>query len=424
MHITILALGSRGDVLPYATLGQGLRAAGHQVRLATFESFAAVITARDLEFHAIRGDARAILNTTSGQALAQSGQNPIRMARAVIRSFGVMARTYADDLAAAVLWETDLIVNQLPGGLYGYDLAEKLGVPMIAAAVMPLVPTKTQPLMAFPTLFAPVPGYNTWTHWMGYQMVWQWFRPTINRWRRETLGLSNAPLWGYPRLMCKGHVPVLNGFSQHIVPRPPDWGDHIHITGYWFPENPEWQPPDKLRRFIESGSPPVFVGFGSMPVQDPKRVTRIVLDALELSGQRSILHTGWGGIGDGDLPDDVYPIDYAPYGWLFPQMGAIVHHGGSGTTAFGLRAGVPSLVVPFLFDQFYWGQRLQALGVGPRPLPYKKLSAERLAEALRQSATDPQMQQRAAELGARIREEDGVQEAIKIITETEEKQSA
>ena len=140
-----------------------------------------------------------------------------------------------------------------------------------------------------------------------------------------------------------------------------------------------------------------------------------VLDALKQSGQRAILHTGWGSIGQRELPDYVWKIEYVPYGWLFPRMAAVMHHGGSGTTAFGLRAGVPSIIVPFLFDQFYWGKRISSLGVGPEPIPHRKLSVERLAEALTIAVADTQMRQRAAELGEKIRAEDGVREAVEAI---------
>jgi len=415
MHITILALGSRGDVMPYITLGKGLKAVGHQVRFVTFENFEPLVAAQDLDFHPVRGDVQSILTGAGGQALAESGRNAFRMAWSVLRLFGVMAEGFARDLSSPELWDTEVIVNQLPGGLYGYDLAEKLGVPMVIAAVMPLTPTRHQPMLAFPSLLAPIPGYNAFTHWLAYQLVWQGFRPVVSRWRKQTLGLSKAPLWGYSRLMEERRVPVLNGFSAHIVPRPPDWGGHIHVTGYWFPEDEDWRPSDGLCEFIEAGPPPVFIGFGSMPIRNPKRTTAIVLDALKRSGQRAILHTGWGSIGQRELPDYVWEIEYVPYGWLFPRMAAVMHHGGSGTTAFGLRAGVPSIIVPFLFDQFYWGKRISSLGVGPEPIPHRKLSVERLAEALTVAVADTQMRQRAAELGEKIRAEDGVREAVEAI---------
>lgn len=415
MHITILALGSRGDVIPYIILGKGLKAVGYQVRFVTFENFGPLVAKQGLDFHSIRGDAQRIITGARGQAMAESGQSAFRMAWSVLRLFGVMAGDFARDLSSPKLWDTDAFINQLPGGLYGYDLAEKLGVPMVLASVMPLTPTRHQPMLAFPSLLAPIPGYTSFTHWLAYQLVWQWFRPVVNRWRKQTLGLPKASLWGYLRLMEERRVPVLNGFSAHIVPRPPDWGEHIHTTGYWFPEDEAWRPEDGLWEFIEAGPPPVFIGFGSMPIRRPQHTTAIILEALKRSEQRAILHTGWGSIGQQELPDYVWKIEHAPYGWLFQRMAAVVHHGGSGTTAFGLRAGVPSVIVPFLFDQFYWGKRISSLGVGPEPIPHRQLSVERLVGALTIATTDNQMRKRAAELGTRIRAEDGVREAVKTI---------
>jgi len=414
MQITLIALGSRGDVLPCAALGGALQGAGHEVRFATFEGFRELVAAHGLAFHPIRGDAQAMMLSGGGQALAESGQSVPRMAVGVMRTFGAMAQDYARDLAGLASAPTDLIVNQLPGGLYGRDLAEVLGVPMVAVAVMPLVPTRTAPMLAFPSWPSSLPGYNLATHWLAYQIVWQAFRPTISRWRREVLGLGRAPLWGVFG-EAQRRMPVLNGFSRHVVPRPPDWGDQVQVTGYWFPEDRAWQPPEDLVRFLEEGPPPVFVGFGSMPVRDVEGTTALVLEALRRSGQRGIVHAGWGGVGGHDLPKWAFPLAYAPYGWLFPRMAAVVHHGGSGTTAFGLRAGVPSLVVPFLFDQFYWGRRMVELGVGPAPLPFGKLTVEGLAAAIDAAVKDGEMRQRARALGERIVAEDGLGTAVEAV---------
>jgi len=415
VRMTILALGSWGDVLPCVTLGAALQAAGHRVIVATFENFKPMVAAQDLAFHPIRGDIQDMLNGPGGQALADSGRNPLRMTRSVLRLFGAIAGDLAHDFSAAGLRDADLIINQPPAGMFGCDLAEASGVPIMTVAILPMTPTRHAPMLAFPPGFSFVPGYNAFTHWLARQLVWQVFRPAMNRWRREALALPRAPLWGYARRMQTQGVPMLNGFSAHMVPRPPDWGPHVHVTGYWFPEAEDWQPPDDLLRFIEAGPPPIFVGFGSMPLRNPERTTQIVLDALSLSRQRGILHAGWAGIGQRDLPDNVFRIEYAPYGWLFPRMAAVVHHGGSGTTAYGVRSGVPSLIVPFVFDQFYWSRRIASLGVGPRAIPFKRLSANRLAEAVGAMVNDAGMRQRAAELGDRVRAEGGVATAVELI---------
>lgn len=402
-------------MLPYTALGSALHQAGHRVRVATFENFQDLVVEQGLDFHPIRGDAQAILSSLSGQDMAAAGKNVLHTARAVLRAFGPAARDYTTDLAEIARLQTKAIINQLPGGLFGYDLAEKLGVPHILVSVIPLAHTRERPMLAFPKALAPVPGYNALTYRLAEQIVWQAFRPTVNRWRHAALGLPNTAFWGYFNEMEITKTPILNGFSEHIVPRPADWGEHIHLTGYWFPDEPGWQPPRALVQFIEAGPPPVYLSFGSIPVGNFPETFHTIMAGLKASGQRVVLGRGWSGMEEFTLPDQIFPIDYAPYGWLLPRMAGIVHHGGSGTTAFGLRAGIPGLVVPFLFDQFYWGERLAQLGVGPNPLPFKTLTAEKLAQGIERLVTDRNMRQRATVLGEKIRAENGLQKAVKII---------
>ncbi len=400
MHITILALGSRGDIQPYAALGNGLISAGHQVRFITFMSFAPLIAESRLDFYPIQGNAQVLV--------ANAGANMF----ALMRSFGSLAEGYAHDLSAPHLCETDLIINQIPAGLYGYDLAEKYGVPMLQASVIPLARTHAFPLMGFPKL--PLPGYNKATYYLGEQMAWQMFRPVINRWRKQTLNLPPLSITGYFAQFGTRQFPIVNGFSQYVVPRPNDWNENIYMTGYWFPEDSHWQPPSDLLAFIERGSPPVFIGFGSMPLKNPQRTTHIILEALKQCGQRGIMLMGWGGLGNQSLPDYVFKIDYAPFNWLFPRMAMVIHHGGSGTTALGLRSGIPSCVVSFLFDQFYWGERIANLGVGPKPIRYKELTVECLQEAIRFGLGSSQIRQKAVELGQKIHTENGIENALNI----------
>jgi UDP:flavonoid glycosyltransferase YjiC (YdhE family) len=418
MHITILALGSHGDVWPYAVLGGALRKAGHDVRLATFESFAPMAAQCDLDMHPVEGDAASLLQTGGGLALSEAGRNIPRMLLALRRSFGAQAEAYGRAFGHPVLRETDVIVNQLPGGLYATDLVQRArldGTPvaLVHGSVMPLARTSAFPMLAFPRAPSFIPGYNALTYRIAEQLVWQMFRRAVNTWRRAALGLPPAPFLG--NMGLHGST-VLNAFSRHVVPRPPDWGDNVHVTGYWYARDEEdWQAPDNLRRFLDAGPPPVFVGFGSMPLRRPKETTALLLEAVRRSGQRAILHAGWAGLPDDSLPEDVLAVGYTPYGWLFPRVAAVVHHGGAGTTGAALRAGVPALIMPFLFDQFFWGHRLQELGVGPAPLPFKKLAVPALATALRRMVQDETMRRRAARLAEKVRAEPGVLGAVKLI---------
>jgi sterol 3beta-glucosyltransferase len=400
VHITILALGSRGDVQPYAWLGKGLRMAGHQVCFITSEDFGPLIQASGLDFYPLPGSAQLLLRKAGANTLA------------LFREFGSFAHQNSPEIPSQ-LKTTDVLINQLPLGLAGYDLAEKYQRRMLLAAVMPLYPTSAFPLMGMPAL--PVPGYNKFTCSLAQQALWQVMRPLINRWRRKDLELPSLPFTGYMGQLGTPRIPILNGFSSHVVPRPPDWAASIHMTGYWFIEEDDWQPPDELRAFLDAGPAPVFIGFGSMPVSNPRRVTQVIINALRKTGQRAILHGGWSEIGKTNLPDTIFKIEYAPYGWLFPRMSMIIHHGGSGTTGFALRSGVPSMVVPFLFDQFFWGQRTTALGAGPKPLSFRRLSTERLADAIIETVNNPGMQHAAAQIAALLKAENGILNAIKII---------
>jgi sterol 3beta-glucosyltransferase len=166
---------------------------------------------------------------------------------------------------------------------------------------------------------------------------------------------------------------------------------------------------------LQSGSPPVYIGFGSMGSRKPEETADLVLQAVARTGQRAILQAGWGGLSKADVPNNILMINSVPHSWLFPRMAAVVHHGGAGTTAAGLRAGVPSIVIPFFGDQPFWGQRIADLGVGTAPIPRKQLTVERLAQAIDRAVTDPVMQQRAAELGAKIQAEDGIGNVVSIV---------
>jgi sterol 3beta-glucosyltransferase len=242
------------------------------------------------------------------------------------------------------------------------------------------------------------------------------FRGATNRWRVETLGLPPLPLGGPYRQIEREREIVLLGYSPSVVPKPPDWGEHIHVTGYWFLDRPDdWQLPATLNAFLAAGPPPVYIGLGSMTGRDPEALTQLALDALRRAHQRGVLLAGWAGLGGLDLPDDVCLVDDIPHDWLFPRMAAVAHHGGAGTTGAGLRAGKPSILLPYFADQPFWGRVVHDLGAGPPPIPQKELTAERLAAAINRAVTSPGIHRRARTLGERIRQEDGVGNAVSIL---------
>jgi UDP:flavonoid glycosyltransferase YjiC (YdhE family) len=260
------------------------------------------------------------------------------------------------------------------------------------------------------------------SHHVFRQMMWQSFRAADNGARKQVLGLPPAPFWGPYNAEPLREMPILYGYSPSVLPPPADWGTSIHVTGYWFldPEE-DWTPPPALVEFLQAGPPPVYVGFGSMSHRKPKETADLILKALAQAGQRAILLSGWSGMQAIETPESVFAIDSVPHAWLFPRVAAVVHHGGAGTTAAGLRAGAPSVIVPFFGDQPFWGQRVAELGVGPTPISRKKLTVERLAQAIHQAATDPGMRQRASWLGANIRAEDGIARAVAVVEQIAER---
>ncbi|MFJ3216488.1 glycosyltransferase [Kitasatospora sp. NPDC086801] len=200
--------------------------------------------------------------------------------------------------------------------------------------------------------------------------------------------------------------PVFHGFSPLVVPRPEDWPSRVEVAGYWWPARPDgWQPPTELVDFLQAGPPPVFIGFGSMAPEQGERLSELVAAAVKRAGVRAVVQEGWA---DLDVRgDDVLAIGDVPHDWLFPRAAAVVHHAGAGTTAAGLRAGVPALPVPVMADQPFWASRLRRLGVAPRPLPFQDLTAEALGDAITACLSEPAHRHRAAELARGIAAEDG-----------------
>lgn len=408
-QITILAVGSRGDVQPYCALALGLQRAGHQVRIATHSNFEAFVSHQGLDFTPIAGDFNQLLQSEEGQKLL-AGQ------RSKLLSDELFQQQMAD--AWASCQGTDVIIFN-PLATWGYNIAEKLAVPCFMAATMPLSPTRAFPFLNF--AIASTTPFSNIRNYASYLLMeflfWQQQRKQVNLFRLQTLGLPPLPFLGARFRSKKPHnlspLPVLYGFSPLVVPQPPDWSDLIDVTGFWFlDQEKDYQPPKELLDFLDDGPPPVSIGFGSMTIQNPQLVTKLVIEALEDSQQRGILLSGWAGIGNVKLPNHVFVIDSVPHDWLFPRMAAVVHHGGASTTACGLWAGVPSIIVPFFADQPAWGQRLAELGVSPPPLPYKELSVKRLAVAIQRAVSDEAMSEQAIALGKRIRAEDGVARAV------------
>lgn len=414
MQIVIIAPGSRGDVQPYVALGTGLQRAGHVVSVLTTEGFRDLVTDHGLGFVGVGGSAESAVR---GQLNVQLEQGNLLK---ILRSTGRGAQELAHEAAVRGLEacrDADLIVGGLGGLFVGLALSGKLGVPFAQAYLFPFTPTRAFPSVLTPLPQTPLTGWaNGLSHRLARQMMWRMFRAADDKARAEVLDLPPAPASGPFGALDQARQTVVYGYSPHVLPRPSDWGDHIHVTGYWFLDPPPgWEPPADLMAFLQAGPPPVYIGFGSMANSTPEAVADLAVGALARAGQRGVLSAGWGGLRKDDLPASVFMTGSVPHTWLFPRMAAVVHHGGAGTTGAGLSAGVPSIVVPFFGDQPFWARRVFELGVGPRPIPRRRLTADALAEAIRAAVSDSGMRERAADLGRRIRSDDGIARAVQAL---------
>lgn len=419
MRVTILALGSRGDVQPFIALGLSLQRAGHSVRIAAAADYGPLVREYGLEFAPLVGSIRELMDRQIVAAMVDDAENPLRFITGMMDAVRPLIMRLVADVYSAAQGAEALVVSTL--GMYaGSDVAEKLGIPIYVTHLHPNAPTR-----AYPHVFAPpLPGwmplrgaYNRFSFKATDASYWALIFGPLNRARREILGLQALSPRDIVRRVNTPLRPLLHAYSPSITRRPPDWDSGVRVTGYWFLDPPlGWEPPANLEAFIEGGEPPVYVGFGSNLVgSDPDRVTEIIVRALERVGRRGILMSGWGDLGNIPLPESIYKVEQVHHSWLFPKVAAVVSHGGAGTVAASLRAGVPAVIVPFFGDQLFWASRVARMGLGPNPVPRRTLTEARLAEAIGQALYDTRMRGRASTMGRRIRGEQGVERAVKVL---------
>jgi sterol 3beta-glucosyltransferase len=422
MRIGIITIGSRGDVQPYIALGKGFKRAGYEVRLLTHGAFADAAREEGVDFADLGVDPRTVME----QVMQEAGLAGRSSRVALFRQGAFMRRALhiAQPLlreGAQRCWQATQDVDALllsPLGVYiGIPLAHKRGIQAFAANVQPITPTREFPSVLFPPApawLAPLRSlYNRLSAEIVERVRWPLYRGSMGKAVHAVLG---TPLRSPLREMRREQTPNFYGFSAHVLPRPADWPDFCHVTGYWFLDTkPTFQPSAELEAFLQARPKPVYIGFGSMRGADERSLTEQVVSALGRCGQRGILLTGWGALAHVPLPETIFAIDAVPHDWLFPRVAAVVHHGGSGTTGAGLRAGLPSLIVPFIGDQSFWGRQISERGLGPQPIEYTRLNAEALAQAITTMVTDQAMRQRAATVGEQIRAEDGVGNVVRLV---------
>ena len=402
LRVTCLTIGSRGDVQPYIALCKGLLEEGHRPKIATHREFESWVRTHGIDFAPVEGDPAELM-----RICVENGM----FTYSFLREASVKFRGWIDELLSSA-WtacqDSDILIES-PSAMAGIHIAEALGVPYFRAFTMPWTRTR-----AYPHAFA-VPdhkmggAYNYVTYVMFDNVFWKAIAGQVNRWRKKELGLRSTSL----DKLQPNKVPFLYNFSPSVVVPPLDYSDWIRVTGYWFlDEALDWTPSKELADFItkarSEGKKLVYIGFGSIVVSDPAALTKTVVESVLKADIRCILSKGWSdrlGAQDASkpevpLPPEILQIKSAPHDWLFKQIDAAAHHGGAGTTGASLRAGLPTIVKPFFGDQFFFGSRLEDLGVG---ICMKKMNVSLFSRALWEATHSERMIIKAKVLGEQIR---------------------
>jgi sterol 3beta-glucosyltransferase len=399
-----MTYGTEGDTRPIAALCRALLDAGHEALLFADRSALGSAHALGVPAQALAGDIKAALHSTEGLSkLVRRGSRFTDTARALAELANDNTEEWMRDIAAAGK-ECDAIILSGLAAFAGLSVAEYLGVRAIGAGLIPITPTRE-----FPSPFLRPGLLPRWLNYRSHTFVnatlWRAFRTATNAARTRVCGLP-------PRKAVWTDHPILYGISPNLLPRPADWPSHAHLCGQWLPQAGAWSPPPALESFLAAGERPIYVGFGSMAGFDQQGLLAEVVAAV--AGRRALFYPGWSGVEASTLPPNFFVVGDTPHSWLFPRMSAVMHHGGSGTTHSAARAGVPSVVVPFAADQFFWADRLRRLGVAAEPVRAGRVRASALAQGIA-FADSPGARSNAAALGARMATDNGLANALSVI---------
>ena len=401
MKFVVVTYGTEGDTRPMALLCRALMDAGHEAHLLADAATLDYAARLNVSATALTGDIRSVLlqHSTLAARADGFGKTANALARIATENSEAWLRT-----TMAVAQDCHAIVLGGLAAFVGISAAEALGIPAIGTGLIPITPTR-----AFASPFlrpGAVPHFlNRASHTLINGLIWRAFKSSINAARAAVCGLpARERLWS--------EHSMLYGISPSLLPPPTDWPPNARVCGQWLAPTADWSPPKALLEFLADGEPPIYVGFGSMGALSGPRLIEQVLEALQ--GRRALFYPGWGNAAATDLPSNVHILSETPHGWLLPKTTMAVHHGGAGTAHAATRAGVPSVVIPFVGDQFFWADRLHRVGVAPAPVPAKRLSAERLALAITEAGKSD-MRNKAATLGTSMAREEGLKAAVEAI---------
>lgn len=420
LNIVVQVVGSRGDVQPFIALGNELQKHGHRVRLATHDVFASFVRGSGLEFFPIGGDpaelmAYMVRNPALIPSMKSLRAGDIQKKRKMMEEMlhGCWSSCIEPDPVSSVPFVADAIIANPPSFAHVH-CAQALGIPVHLMFTMPWSTTRAfpHPLANLKNASKSGSGART-ANALSYSVVefltWQGLGDVINEWR-DKLDLEPITFSDGPGLAETLEIPFTYCWSPALVPKPSDWGPHIDVCGFFFREPPSYSPPPELAQFLESGPPPIYIGFGSIVLDDPERMTDMILKAVKRTGVRALISRGWSNLGGAEMENVMYLGD-CPHEWLFQHVAAVIHHGGAGTTACGLLNGRPTTIVPFFGDQPFWGEMVAAAGAGPTPVPQQSLTVDNLEAAIN-LCLSAEAQTAAQGIAAKMRSESGVRAAV------------
>ncbi|KZT54368.1 glycosyltransferase family 1 protein [Calocera cornea HHB12733] len=420
LSIVIMIVGSRGDVQPYVALALGLMAEGHRVRIATHGTFEGLVRDAGVEFFNSGGDPAELMSymvrnpglIPGFQSLTNGDIGKKRRMCAEMLD-GFYASLTAPDAKTRRPFVADAIIANPPSFAHVH-VAEALGLPLLMSFTMPWSPTGAfpHPLVNISTSNAEKQLTNVLSFALAELLTWQGLGDVINKFRSSALGLPPLSIRSGAGVLDRLKIPYTYCISPGLIPKPHDWTNYIDLAGFYFLDLAKgYVPEEGLRKFLEEGEPPIYIGFGSVPVEDPTGLTNLIFEATKQAGVRALVSAGWGGLGSGPLPSHIFILGNVPHDWLFSRCSIVCHHGGAGTAAAGLRAGRPTIVVPWFGDQLFWGQMIERQGAGPAPIPGRELSVEKLRVAIEFCKSDG-VRAAAEEVGEQIRSEDGVHNGV------------
>lgn len=413
--VLLACQGTRGDIQPLLAVALGLNAAGYSARIAAATDYQSWIEDAGVEWRRLGSDVKAwFLEENNARKLTSSPVSALlHMGELLKKPF----QDQVDDLLNASDGADAILFGALSD--LACDVAEARQLPAAALLLQPAMPTRE-----FPSVLWPSSDMGPWLNRLTAQAALQTrvlSRRQIGAWRRDVLGLRAKPATWTGFTVDGRPVDRIYGFSKHVLPRPHDWSDKDHVTGYWFNDaelhaEPDHETAQGLSAFLAVKPKPIYISFGSMPLPNPAENLAMLIDVLRRLGLRAIISRGWAGLDLGSLDrDQFYAAGDVPHSWMFDKVSGVVHHGGAGTTATALRAGAPSLVCPLGFDQPFWGRRVAALGCGPEPLPMRSWTPARLAASLTSLTENPSYREKAQAIGKAIQAENGVAVAVERI---------